>query len=214
MDIATIVLGDFQTNCYCVRADQNSGDCLIIDPGLSPEPLVQMLHHNKLAPVSIVLTHGHADHIGGVETIRQHWPQVKVAIHKGDAAMLTDPTLNLSVMAGGMVQARPADFILDSDQSTFEAADMSFELMHTPGHSPGSISLYSPEQDILFAGDAIFAGSVGRTDFPGGSHELLIKMIQQKLLVLPDKTTVYPGHGTPTTIGNEKKFNPFLSGSI
>lgn len=210
MIIDTIVLGDYQTNCFCVRQNEETGDCLIIDPGMEAGPLVQMLKKNDYIPVEILLTHGHADHIGGVETLRQHWPEVRVAIHKDDATMLTSPAENLSLMAGVMVQARPAEILLNSNESDYEAAGLRFKVLHTPGHTPGGICLYASDEDILFAGDTLFAGSIGRSDFPGGSHELLIEMIQQKLLVLPGQTTVYTGHGPTTTIGNEKASNPFL----
>jgi glyoxylase-like metal-dependent hydrolase (beta-lactamase superfamily II) len=213
MIIDTIIMGDYQTNCYCVRKDKDTGTCLMIDPGLEPEPLILMLKQNDYTPVDIVLTHGHADHIGGVEAIRRHWPRVQVAIHEDDANMLTSPAENLSLMAGSMVQARPADVLLDSDETDYQAAGLQFKIIHTPGHSPGSICLYAAQEQILFVGDTLFAGSVGRSDFPGGSHEALIDSIKTKLLILPEPTQVYPGHGPETTLGNEKKFNPFLTQS-
>ena len=211
MIIDTFVLGDFQTNCFCVRQNEKTRDCLIIDPGMEPAPLVQMLRENDYTPVGILLTHGHADHIGGVEAVRQHWPEVRVAIHKDDAAMLTSPAENLSLMAGVMVQARPAEVLLESEDNHYQAADLRFKLLHTPGHTPGGICLYASDEQILFAGDTLFAGSVGRSDFPGGDHRTLIEMIRQKLLILPDQTTVYTGHGSTTTIGTEKESNPFLT---
>ena len=211
MIIDTIILGDFQTNCYCVRNAKDSTECLIIDPGMEPSPLVRMLKLNDYTPVDILLTHGHIDHIGGVESIREHWPDVRVTIHKDDASMLTNPAENLSLMAGSMVQTQPADALLDAEVMYYQAAGLRFKILHTPGHSPGSICLYSAQNHILFAGDTLFAGSVGRSDFPGGSHELLIEMIRQKLLILPEQTAVYTGHGPETTIGNEKKHNPFLT---
>ncbi|MCI0498279.1 MAG: MBL fold metallo-hydrolase [Planctomycetales bacterium] len=210
MHIDTLILGDFQTNCYCVRPDASAATCLVIDPGLEPEPLVHFLRRQNLEPAAIALTHGHADHIGGVETLRRHWPKVQVAIHKDDALMLTAPAENLSILAGCMVQTRPAEVILDSESIDYKAAGLRFKILHTPGHTPGGICLYSAEDDTLFSGDTLFAGSVGRSDFPGGSHELLIQMITEKLLILPEKTRVYPGHGPATTLRNEKKFNPFL----
>ena len=211
MIIDTVILGDFQTNCYCVRQNEKAVDCLIIDPGMGAEVLVQMLQHNDYTPVDILLPHGHADHIGGVEALRRHWPVVRVAIGIDDAEMLTDPAQNLSVMAGTMIQARPAEILLNSETPAYEAAGLRFRVLHTPGHSPGGICLYASDEQILFAGDTIFSGSIGRTDFPGGSHELLIQMIKEKLLILPPQTAVYTGHGPATTIENEKKFNPFLT---
>lgn len=211
MVIDIIVMGDFQTNCYCVRNSKDGKECLIIDPGLEPEPLVLMLKQNGYTPADILLTHGHVDHIGGVETLRQHWPGIRVSIHEDDAGMLVDPAGNLSLMAGSMVQARPADVLLDSENVYYQAAGLRFQILHTPGHSPGSICLYCAQDHILFAGDTLFCGSVGRSDFPGGSHETLIAMIHEKLLILPEQTKVYTGHGPATTIGNEKKFNPFLT---
>lgn len=210
MQIDTLSLGDFEANCYIVRSKAESTKCLVIDPGLEAEPLLQFLQNRKYRPEWIFLTHGHVDHIGGVEAIRRLWPDVQAAIHEDDAQMLGDPTLNLSVLAGRMVQARRAELILNSQTDTFKAADMTFSVMHTPGHTRGGLCLYSVKDDILFSGDTLFCGSVGRSDFPGGSHAQLIKMIQTKLLVLPKKTVVYSGHGPVTTIGDELETNPFL----
>ncbi len=210
MKIETIVLGDFEANCYSVRSDQTATACLLIDPGLNPEPLVHFITKNKLTPEAIVLTHGHADHIGGVETVRQHWPDVKVFISQQDAEMLTDPAKNLSILAQVMVQARPADICLVDGQRYVEAAGLRFEVIHTPGHSPGGICLYNADEGILFSGDTLFAGSVGRSDFPGGDPDLLIDRIKHKLLILPEQTRVYPGHGPVTTLRSEKRHNPFL----
>jgi glyoxylase-like metal-dependent hydrolase (beta-lactamase superfamily II) len=209
MKIDTIVLGDIEANCYCVRKEESSRSCLLIDPGLNPEPLIHFLNHNHLTPEVIVITHGHADHIGGVETVRQQWPSVKVAISQADAEMLTSPTKNLSILAEVMVQARPAEIVF-TDERSFEAAGLHFEILYTPGHSPGGICLYNSEEGIVFCGDTLFAGSVGRSDFPGGDHALLIDRIKHKLLILPEQTRIYPGHGPTTTIRTEKRHNPFL----
>lgn len=209
MKIDTIVLGDFEANCYCVRTDETASTCMLIDPGMNPEPLIHFLHRNNLTPEAVVLTHGHVDHIGGVETVRQHWPKVQVAISEQDAEMLTDPNKNLSILAGVLVQARPAE-ILFNGQRYFQAAGLHFEIIQTPSHTPGGICLYNSEDQTLFCGDTLFAGSVGRSDFPGGNHELLIDRIKHKLLILPEQTRVYPGHGPATTIRAEKRHNPFL----
>ena len=125
--------------------------------------------------------------------------------------MLTNPTENLSLMAGAMIQARPAEVLLDSENTFYEAAGMRFEVFHTPGHTPGGICFYAADESVIFAGDTLFAGSIGRSDFPGGNHRVLIDMIRQKLLTLPPKTAVYSGHGPTTTIGNEIASNPFLT---
>jgi glyoxylase-like metal-dependent hydrolase (beta-lactamase superfamily II) len=210
MNIETLVLGDFQANCYCVRTDEKARGCLLIDPGMNPEPLIRFLDHEGLTPEMIVLTHGHVDHIGGVETVRQRWPKVQAAIHQDDAEMLTDPNANLSVLAETMVQARPAEILLGEDSPFLNAVGLRFQILHTPGHTPGGICLYSAKDEILFAGDTLFAGSVGRADLPGGDFEQLITGIRHKLLILPEQTKVYPGHGPATTIRNEKKHNPFL----
>ncbi len=210
MNIDTVVLSDFEANCYCVRKSAKQKQCLLIDPGLNPEPLIRFLRANDYQPVAIVLTHGHVDHMGGVESIREYWPAVEVAIHQDDAEMLTNPALNLSIMAGTMAQARPAEVLLDSASPYYTAAGLRFQVLHTPGHTPGGICLYSAKDEVLFAGDTLFAGSVGRSDFPNGSHETLIDMIKTKLLTLPEQTSVYPGHGPVTTLQAEKKYNPFL----
>jgi glyoxylase-like metal-dependent hydrolase (beta-lactamase superfamily II) len=209
MKIDTLVLGDFQTNCYVVRADEGSRDCVVIDPGLSPEPLHDFLAERDLNPVAVLLTHGHADHIAGLNMLRKHWPGVPAVIHAGDAPMLTNPVGNLSIVTGTPFTCEAADVIID-EEGPIEYANLRFEILHTPGHTPGGICLYCPEEGVVFAGDALFAGSIGRTDFPGGDYEQLIEGIREKLLNLPDDTTVRTGHGPATTIGTERHGNQYL----
>jgi len=209
MKITNIILGEYQTNSFCVTADDSANDCLVVDTGLSPQPLIDHLQNGELKPVAVVYTHGHLDHTFGVRAIRENWPDIKIAIHKDDADMLTDADKNLSAMMGTPLEFSAAEIILnDGDEIDF--AGVKLKVIHTPGHTPGGICLYSENEDILFAGDTLFVASVGRTDFPGGDHELLITSIRTKLLVLPDETKVYTGHGPATTIGQEKKFNPFI----
>lgn len=209
MKITNIILGEYQTNSFCVTAEDSAKDCLIVDTGLSPQPLIDHLQNGELNPVVVIYTHGHLDHTFGVKALRENWPNIKVAIHKDDADMLTDASKNLSAAMGMPLEFSPADIILnDGDQVDF--AGVKFKVIHTPGHTPGGISLYSESEKLLFAGDTLFATSIGRTDFPGGNHDLLITSIRTKLLVLPDETKVYTGHGPETTIGQEKKFNPFI----
>lgn len=215
MKIDIIPLGDFQANCYVVRNDSRSGHCVLIDPGLNPEPLIRFLQSKSLAPELILITHGHADHIGGVESVREYWPEVKVAISKADATMLTNPAENLSMLAEVMVQARPAEIILDSQRYVdAPLTGLRFEVIYTPGHTPGGVCYYYSPEDVLFTGDTLFAGSVGRTDLPAGNHQQLIDSILTKLLLLPAQTKIYPGHGPVSSLRVEKRYNPFLQESF
>lgn len=209
MKIDCLILGDFQTNCYILRANEVAKDCLIIDTGLQADELVDFLETHRLNPVAVVLTHGHVDHIAGLAGLRLRFQNIKVYIHKLDAEMLTGKKDNLSSMAGISFSSKPADSSLENGD-TIKLANINLDVLHTPGHTPGGICLYSKTDGIVFAGDTLFADSVGRTDMPGGSGTQLIKSIKQKLCTLPDETVVYPGHGPQTTIGKEKENNPFL----
>jgi hydroxyacylglutathione hydrolase len=196
MKIDRLILGDFQTNCYVVRRDESASDCAIIDAGLDARELVTFLAEHRLHPAAVILTHGHIDHIQGLGLLRQH--------------LLLDSEANLSELAGADFSTDRADVLLEDGQ-TIEEAGLRFSVLHTPGHTPGGICLYAQPEGVLFAGDTLFAGSVGRTDFPGGSMDDLLAGIRDKLFVLPDQTVVHPGHGGRTTIGREKRCNPFLA---
>ncbi len=209
MKIDRLILGAYETNCYVLRSSEAAKDCLIVDAGLGANKLIKFLDEHKLNPVSIVLTHGHIDHIEGVAALRAGFPDIKVHIHKLDAEMLTEPYTNLSAMTGAAFRVEPADFLLD-EQSVIEQADIKLSVLHTPGHTPGGICLYSEEEGIVFTDDTLFADSIGRTDFPNGNMEQLLQGIREKLFTLPDETKVYPGHGPITTIAHEKAYNPFL----
>ncbi len=209
MKIKTFILGDYQTNCYCLTADEAAKDCLIIDTGLQSDPLIDYLKANQLNPVTAVFTHGHIDHIEGLALLRQNWPDIKVAIHKADAPMFEDAALNLSAFSGNPFKTPPPEMTIEAE-AFMTLAGIGFHILHTPGHTPGSISLYSKSESVVFVGDALFAGSIGRTDFPGGNHDQLIAAIKAKLLTLPEDTRVYSGHGPVTTITREKRTNPFL----
>ena len=209
MKIETFTLGAYETNCYLLRESESAKDCLIIDIGLEAGRLIDFLHKENLNPVAVVLTHGHIDHIAGVTMLRNDFPNTKIYIHKLDAKMLTEAASNLSAMTGQLFTTEPADLIVE-DKSIIDEAGVKLEVLHTPGHSPGGICLYSKDDGVVFTDDALFADSVGRTDFPEGSMELLINSIREKLLALPDDTIVYPGHGPETTIAREKAYNQFL----
>jgi len=201
MKIDHLILGAFQTNCYVLRESRTAEDCLIIDTGLQAGRLIGFLKEHKLNPVAVVLTHGHPDHVAGVAALRESFPDIKVSIHKLDAEMLSSS-----------IVLRPssiAPILLLEEQGVIEQAGIKLEVLHTPGHTPGGICLYSKDERIVFTDDALFADSVGRTDL-GGNMAQLIKSIREKLLTLPDDTKVYPGHGPVTTIAHEKAHNQFL----
>ncbi|MBN2375861.1 MAG: MBL fold metallo-hydrolase [Sedimentisphaerales bacterium] len=203
------VLGDFQTNCFVVRETEQDKECLVIDPGFSAEPLVKFLRQEQLKPRRIILTHGHCDHIAGIGLLREEFGEIPVAISAEDAAMLTDGKVNLSWLTGELVKVgEPNDIIAEGD--SFELGTLSFKVLATPGHTPGGLSFYCEDEQVVFTGDTLFAGSIGRDDFPGGNREVLLRSIREKLLPLGDDVQVYSGHGPLTTIGQEKSSNPFL----
>jgi glyoxylase-like metal-dependent hydrolase (beta-lactamase superfamily II) len=210
MQIDCLTIGAYETNCYVLRKDGSAKDCLIIDTGLNAAKLIEFLNRGRLNPVAVILTHGHIDHIAGLIALRGKFTGLKVYVHKLDAEMLTGSENNLSEFIGGGFETASADFLVD-DGNIIEQAGLKLEVFHTPGHTQGGICLYAKNEKTVFVGDTLFAGSVGRTDFPGGSMEKLLQSIREKLLILPDDTTVYPGHGPQTSIAWEKKHNPFLS---
>jgi len=209
MKIDRLILGAYQTNCYILRENEADRDCLIIDTGLEAGELVDFLGRYKLNPVAVVLTHGHADHITGVAVLRENFPDIRVYIHKLAAKMLTEAKDNLSAMAGVPFSTEPADFSLE-EGTIIEQAGIKLQVLHIPGHTPGGICLYSEDEGIVFTNDTLFADSIGRTDIPDGNMTQLIKCIKEKLFSLPDETICYPGHGSVTTIREEKAHNPFL----
>ena len=207
LHIEGFALGDFLTNCYVVHT--GGGACWLVDAGMHPEPMLTYLKEHGLTPERIVLTHAHGDHIAGLWEVREQWPDVPIVVHEAEGAFLTDPALNLSAMLG-MPFTGPEATGTISPGTLMTLGDVSFEVRFTPGHSPGGITLYQPEQGVALVGDALFAGSIGRTDFPTSDHDTLIRAIREQLLTLPDETRVLPGHGPETTIGQERANNPFL----
>lgn len=209
MNIHCIALGPFQTNSYVVRATADSTACLIMDAGFGADELLSYLQAEQLRPQAILLTHGHADHIAGVPLLLDAFPGLALYVFNGEVGMLSDPALNLSAMTGQPFSVQNELTPLQDDE-TVQQAGMEFRVIHTPGHTPGGICFYCQAAGVLFAGDTLFAESVGRTDFPGGSMTQLQESIKTRLFGLPDETRVYPGHGPETSIGQEKCSNPFV----
>ncbi|HLU22186.1 MAG TPA: MBL fold metallo-hydrolase [Bacillaceae bacterium] len=201
-----IPLGPLQTNCYILYNEDN--DCIVFDPGAQGKELVEYVEEQQFSPKAILMTHAHFDHIGAIDAIRDRW-RIPVYIHELEEDWLTNPSLNRSSFFGAEITVNPADKII-SQEGKLNIGDFSFSTYHTPGHSPGSISYYCKEANIVIAGDTLFHHSIGRTDLPGGNHVQLITSIESKLFTLPDDTIVLPGHGTATTIKQEKESNPFL----
>ncbi|AQQ71772.1 Hydroxyacylglutathione hydrolase [Limihaloglobus sulfuriphilus] len=216
MIIETVTQGSYQTNSYILRGD-NSSECVIIDTGMDNKELLARIDSQALKPEALLLTHGHLDHIIGVPDLRDKYPGIKVCIHENDAAALNEPERNMSAHSAiyRNFTTAAADIILE-DGKTYSFAGMDFKVLHTPGHTPGCICLYCESEAALFTGDTVFAGSVGRTDFPGydtnAAHQQLLNAVREKVFALPDDTKLYPGHGPSTTLRCEKKYNPFFNG--
>lgn len=210
MIIESLVVGPFQVNCYVVYPGPGF-DAVVIDPGDDPEEILSLLSSRRLNVTHIINTHGHGDHIGANRPLKEAFPLAKIAIHHRDAHMLTDARANFSLDFNFTVTSPPADLFLEGN-TELSAAGTTFRIEHVPGHSPGSICII-PDFDprVVFTGDALFAGSIGRTDFPGGNMGLLVASINDKILTLPGDTVVCPGHGVRTTVEVEKRNNPYLS---
>jgi glyoxylase-like metal-dependent hydrolase (beta-lactamase superfamily II) len=182
---------------------------LVFDPGLEPSLILEYLHERNLNVAAILNTHGHGDHIAGNADLKQAFPTAPLMIGKGDAPLLTDPWANMSAPFGFDIASPAADRLLEEDES-LELAGIRLEVLEIPGHSPGHIVfIFRGKPVVVFGGDVLFRGSIGRTDFPGGDGPGLIRGIRTKLFALPDDTVVYPGHGPVTTVGYEKRTNPF-----
>lgn len=218
--IEPFALGPFETNCYIVRAAAGSAQGrehapetgFVVDCGQDPEPLLDRLDELNLTPEVWLLTHAHIDHIAGLNRARRRFPDVPIWIHRIEESWLLDAEANLSAFTGQPITGPPADRLLDDEQQ-LTLAGLTWTTIHVPGHSPGSLAYHNPETDLCFGGDALFRGSIGRTDFPGCDFETLATSIRTRLYTLPDETRVLPGHGPDTTIAGEKHTNPFVTAS-
>lgn len=209
LQIHTIPMGPLDTNCYVLWGNTPEHNAWVVDVAMWSKPMVEFLHEKNLAPACALLTHGHGDHIGGLEYLLEQFPQMRIACPADDAPMLTSPELNLSATFLMGIKAPEAHELLQPNQE-LDLGSVTFRVLDTSGHTPGGASFYCPDEGVVFTGDSLFSGSVGRCDIPNGDHDRLVRNIRRNLLTLPEETRVLPGHGPETTIGREKSTNPFL----
>jgi glyoxylase-like metal-dependent hydrolase (beta-lactamase superfamily II) len=210
--VHSIVSMPFDENTYAVWQKGRS-EAILVDPGLEPALILDFLKKQSLTVALILNTHGHADHIGGNRAIKQAYPDAPLVIGAEEAHLLTDANANLSAGFGMPITSPPADRTV-SEGDVIEAAGIRLEVLEVPGHSPGHVVfLHRSQPCLIFGGDVLFQGSVGRTDFPNSRPEIFLDGIRRKLLTLPPDTVVYPGHGPTTTIGYEQRTNPFVGAS-
>ena len=200
-------VGALQCNCS-ILGDEASGEALVVDPGDEVPRILALLDKHKLTVKQILITHAHIDHIAGAARL-QALTGAPILYNQNDLPLVKMMAVQAGWLGVETPEVRPPDDTLD-DGKLIAIANLTGSILHTPGHTQGSVCLYLPEQNLLLAGDTLFAGSVGRTDLPGGDGPTLLRSIHSKLLPLPDETIVLPGHGPITTIGDERKTNPFL----
>ncbi len=203
------VADEFMENCYAVIHPETR-EALIIDPGGNAPEIISWIVELKIQPIAILLTHAHSDHIGAVDALRDEYG-ILVYVYYLESAHLTDPRLNLSALfPGETITLRPADIAwVEADLTYQQIGPFSFEMAFAPGHSPGHVIFKFLESGFVVSGDVVFQGSIGRTDLPGGDTERLMESIREEIYTLPEETILYPGHGPRTTVGNEKRTNPF-----
>lgn len=211
-EITTFVLGEFQTNCFVVTvpdASEHAERCWIVDCGYEPQAMLDHIEQRGLTPVALLLTHSHSDHIAGVDAALSRFGRLPLYIHEAERGFCSDPMLNLSAMLGRPVTATEPDHTL-SDGDTLELNGTTWRVVHAPGHSPGGALFIHDESKQAIVGDTLFAGSIGRVDFPTSDPEKMRHTIQNVLMQLPDDMVIHPGHGPESTIGRERATNPFV----
>ena len=208
IQIKRLPLGPLQTNCYIVMCEA-TGHTAVIDPSWDGRALAAALIDGAHDITHILITHAHFDHVGGLAQLKEEFPEVPVYMHPDANVQLSEVATQAMFFGMKLVQPSPAEQEM-REGDAIELGDLRLQVLDTPGHAVGHVSLYCQEFDVVFSGDALFQGSIGRTDLPGADHATLIKSINDKLLPLPDRTHVLSGHGNPTTIGEERRGNPFL----
>lgn len=207
MKILNFVLGMVGTNCYLV-VNEEEKQCILIDPAVYSGEIAEQIRREGLDLRAILLTHGHFDHIMGIDGFRKEFPEIPVYAHREEEALLKDASMNASLEFGRQYTFSGDAYAEDGD--VLDLAGMQFQVIHTPGHTIGGCCYYLQEEKVLFSGDTLFRESIGRTDFPTGNGGQLMRSIREKLFTLPEETAVYPGHMERTTIGDEKKYNPYF----
>ena len=206
LELQKCILGPVYTNCYFLK-NKETGELIIIDPADCPEKIELKVSQMNGKPVAILLTHGHFDHIMAAQAVKEKY-NIPIYACRQEEEMLREPEINMTAHCGRDCSIAPDVFLEDLD--VVKIAGFSVQMIHTPGHTKGSCCYYLKEEGVLFSGDTLFCGSVGRTDFPGGSASQIRDSLHRLLAALPDDTSVYPGHDTSTTIGYEKRYNPFV----
>ena len=205
-ELQKCILGSVFTNCYFIK-NKETKELVIVDPADAPEKIFQKVVQMEGTPVGILLTHGHYDHILAVKDVKENY-NIPVYACSQEQEMLREPDVNMTAHVGRSCSVKPDVLLQDLD--VFELAGLSFQMLHTPGHTKGSCCYYLQDEGILLSGDTLFCGSVGRTDFPGGSTAQIVRSLHRLLESLPEDTEVFPGHDRSTTIGYEKRYNPFV----
>ncbi|MBA2441256.1 MAG: MBL fold metallo-hydrolase [Rubrobacter sp.] len=209
MILESIIVGPFQENCYVV-GDEESKVGTVVDPGEEPTRIALLVEKTGLEIASIILTHAHIDHVGAVVPLVEEYG-CPVLLHSEAEPMLQQVPTQAMMMGVKFGRVPTVDRYIAEDE-VLEVGSLRLRSLYTPGHAPGHLAFYEESEGVVISGDALFAGSVGRVDLPGGSMEVLLGSIQSRLLPLPDETRICPGHGPETTIGQEKTYNPFLQG--
>jgi hydroxyacylglutathione hydrolase len=206
-----LTVGPLQCNCY-ILGDEATSEAIVVDPGEEAGRILALVNRHRLTVRTIVQTHAHFDHVGASGALREA-TGAEICLHRGDTFLYENLAMQAKLFGVPVPNAAPVSRWYDHGEEV-KAGGLAMGVIHTPGHTPGSVCLRMAVDGLVFSGDTLFCGSIGRTDLWGGSYEQIMASIASRLLVLPDETVVYPGHGPETTIGDERRFNPFIQGAF